>query len=796
MNKMNLNAEYKDFDTEFGRAKNWNGRWIWKQGEDTVKNSYYYFRKEFNLKEKSTGYRIYATADTRYMLYVNGRFVGRGIPQTQPYHQYYNLHEVDGFVTEGVNCIAFVVNYIGNIPGSRGGLLAELVDGNGIVLTATNESWKVQRAIAWNDKTYYFSMSQYSPYQEVYDAGKAPEGWKEAGFDDIRWENACVIKGMDNSTPPSVNPWSFLLPRDIPYMIERDCLPVAIEKVEENIDIMNRNRGEDLSIALSFPGNPIRYSRVEAVENLIREEGITYIANSTHHMDHIFDGVYAPSVIVDFGRIVNAYIRLDMEGVKGGIVDIGYAERLFDGHFNNTIECQFADRYIMTEGRQTFESFTWKAFRYIKLQFRNCFKRVVIHTVKALLTEYPYEQMGGFISSDSKLNRLFEISRDTIKLCSNEFLCDTPWREQAQFLGDVSAVTLGGIYSCFGDTVLPAKFLRQCAANQQPTGFMTNITNSIFGSWDRCNADFNLWWLIALWKHYRYTGEEYWIHRYYPHAIKLTFAMLQYMDESCLVKDTPNKPFIDWADIDRRGKCAPLNAMLYHALECAVKMAEIKNDSYTAEYLTRVRNTMKKSFVETFFNEELGVFADANIEGALSEKISEHTNCAAILWGLVDNETAGKIVELLYEKKSVHYTEAQPFFSAVVLQALDKLGRSDLCFNEVLDRWIVRMVDRGASSTYEEWGFNGTWRHGNHFAGVLRTQSHAWSAFPAEFLIRYMIGFEIMEPGCGKIKITPRLVKFDYEVKCPVPQGIVKVIKQGSDIQVIAPDGVEVIRQG
>ena len=42
----------------------------------------------------------------------------------------------------------------------------------------------------------------------------------------------------------------------------------------------------------------------------------------------------------------------------------------------------------------------------------------------------------------------------------------TPWREQGQFLGDVSAVTLGEIYSCFGDTKLPAKYLTQCNAIQ------------------------------------------------------------------------------------------------------------------------------------------------------------------------------------------------------------------------------------------------------------------------------------------------------------------------------------------
>lgn len=129
-----------------------------------------------------------------------------------------------------------------------------------------------------------------------------------------------------------------------------------------------------------------------------------------------------------------------------------------------------------------------------------------------------------------------------------------------------------------------------------------------------------------------------------------------------------------------------------------------------------------------------------------------------------------------------------------MLQALDKAGRFDVALRIMEDRWIKRMVNRGATSTYEEWGYNGTWRNGRNFAGILRSQSHAWSAFPAEFLQKHLAGLEILEAGCGKVKIEPKEVSFDYDIVFPLPQGNVNVKKKGAKITIEAPERVAVIK--
>ena len=777
---------------EFPPSRPWHAHWIWHPGEPNEPNSYYLFRREVVLPEDEM-FTLHIAADTRYQLFVDGQFMGRGAPQSQPFFQYYDSRDLSAYAEGERVCIGVIVNYVGNLADTRGGLLVELVDGEGEPFLISDETWRVTRARAWASNTYYFRMNQATPYQEHFDARKMPEAWNRLGFDDSRWRDAEVIHGRLSDRPPMVNPWSRLVPRDIPYMTADPVLPDAVAYTEECVDLANRMRGHDLSIGLSAVGQPVQYSHLEGADSLCTDEGSAELACSAEHLDHVFDGVYNPCIVLDFGRVISAYPRIEIDGVEGAALEIGYAERLIDGHFNNALEGQFADRIQMKDGLQTYQPFTWKAFRYLKLRLRDTTDPVTLCSVKAIVTTYPYEEAGGFHSDDEMLNDIFEISRYTLRLCSNEFIMDTPWREQAQWLGDVAAVTLGGIYACFGDTTLPGKFLRQAAANQHPTGMISNVSNSVNHNWQSAIPDYSLWWIMGLWQHYQLTGEARWIHKFYPQAQRIVDAHTAYVNTYGLIEAMPYWPFIDWADVDRRGECTAMNAIFYGALGALLKMAVLKGDAYLGDKIERLRATMRQHFQPRLFDPERGCFADARIDGALSEKVSEHANVAAIRWGLCDDATTAMIIDRLYESKVMPYTEAQPFFTSVVLQALDRAGRFDLALDLIRKRWGKRMVERGATSTFEEWGINGSWRSGS-YQGFMRTQSHAWSGHPAEFLIRNMMGLEILEPGCDRVRVAPKATDFDYKAVYPTPRGKIQVVYANGAFEIKAPEAIQLVQ--
>lgn len=371
---------------------------------------------------------------------------------------------------------------------------------------------------------------------------------------------------------------------------------------------------------------------------------------------------------------------------------------------------------------------------------------------------------------------------------------DTPWREQAQWLGDVAAVTLGGLYACFGEVRLTGKFLRQAAANRHTTGLLASISNVVSHDWCHAIPDYSLWWVIGLWNHYMYTGDERYLNTLYHQAVEVIAAHLEYVNEAGFIEDMPYWVFIDWADIDRQGECAALNAIFRGALVALEQMARFKGDTFEERRAKSAGERLAAGFEARFFDPRRGCLADGRVDGVLSEKVSEHANMAAIRWGLVSREVAARIVRALYEEKSVRCTEAQPFFTAVALQALRRMGRTDLALDLIRDRWGRRMLARGATSTFEEWYTNGSWRSGE-FKGFLRTLSHAWSACPAEFLIRDLAGINILEAGSSRVAVWPFAAPFDYQVAFPTPRGTVVVRCEKGKTGVSAAPGIEIVPQ-
>jgi len=103
------------------------------------------------------------------------------------------------------------------------------------------------------------------------------------------------------------------------------------------------------------------------------------------------------------------------------------------------------------------------------------------------------------------------------------------------------------------------------------------------------------------------------------------------------------------------------------------------------------------------------------------------------------------------------------------------------------------MLDRGQTTCSEEWGRWGTWRTGT-FTPLMRTESHAWSACPVQFLTRTLLGIEILEPGCGKLQLDPAALDGlePITIVWPTPRGDVVVNKDSDGLRIDAPDSVQI----
>jgi alpha-L-rhamnosidase len=766
----------------------WSGRWIWSADDGTERNQWRRFRGDFDAGAAGSALRLRITAEFTYQVWFNGTLTGEGPPASTPDYKY--VDEYDLVPRPGTNTVAVLVNHLGVHAGlTRGGLLAEIVDVQGTVVCATGPEWRVDHAHEYADDTPFFHANKIRPFAQVIDTRKLGDpDWRSPEHDDSRWPTATII-GEQRGVYRGRLPWTRLVTRDIPLPRRRPAFPVEVTTVEECTSIAHRFVSHGTAPLLSQVGAPVQAARLEGAENLTSGGRVTLQCSTDHERGG--GTIKEPCLTIDFGRVITGHVALSVDGPAGVTIDLGYAERLIDGHFNNAIEAPFADRIITAGGQQELRTHSWQAFRYLRVRVHDAFEPLIVDGLQAEIVEYPFEERGSFRSGDPSLDRLFEISRDTIQLCCVDAIMDTPWRESAQWVGDVAAVTLGGIYSCFGDTPLAAKFLRQSAAGQLARGLLPNVTNVAVPTTNPALADYSLWWVLGLWEHYGYSGDAAIVHELYPVAVRVLQYFAAHVDPGGLIADLPDPIFVDWAPVERRGANAVVNALASAALGALGAMADLKGDTWTGDWAREFDAGIRGSFQKRLFDESRGVVADADIDGRPSETVSEHSNAAALVWGLLDDATAAIVIRTLWEDGTEARVEAEPFFTSVVIRALARYRRHDLGLGMLRDRWVRRMVDQGATSTWEEWSTDGSRRDGD-FAGFLRSLSHAWSAYPAEFLVRDLLGIQIVEPGCRRITLDPAPDMPDAEIIWPTPLGPVRVICAAARITVHVPDGMAV----
>jgi hypothetical protein len=199
----------------------WRAEWIWNGGEESPRNEWWCFRKTFEVRDGRWDVaQIALTADSRYVLYVNGERVGRGPVRSWPFEQSYDVHDIGHLLRlDRPNTIAVLVLHFGVSTfyylRGRGGLLVQLdlrEGGEAAQTVATDSSWKTARYLSQDSCSP--RMSCQHAFAERIDARAFDTGWTKPSFDDSDWSYAAVVG------PVGTKPWKEVVPRDIPPLTE------------------------------------------------------------------------------------------------------------------------------------------------------------------------------------------------------------------------------------------------------------------------------------------------------------------------------------------------------------------------------------------------------------------------------------------------------------------------------------------------------------------------------------------------------------------------------------------------
>jgi alpha-L-rhamnosidase len=205
----------------------WKGKWIWLEGESESQNFWLCARKAFSVHGDIEQAKLHITADSRYVVWVNGQRIGQGPIRSWPFAYHYDTYDLSHRLRQGENVIAILGLHYGvgtfqYVP-EPGGLLAqvELKDkGGNVEYISTDESWRVMEHPSCDRRTPRISCQQ--AWVEHFDARSEPLGWRDIGFDDSTWDQAMEVG------PAGCEPWTGLVPRPIPFLTEEPMYPVSV----------------------------------------------------------------------------------------------------------------------------------------------------------------------------------------------------------------------------------------------------------------------------------------------------------------------------------------------------------------------------------------------------------------------------------------------------------------------------------------------------------------------------------------------------------------------------------------
>ena len=474
-------------------GRTWNASWIWDRPLQVERNVYSYFRKEFSLSASPASATGWISADSRYQLFVNGTFVGRGPVRSDPRVKFYDTYDLRPFLQTGVNVIGIIVHVYGDgneqYMFGAGGIIFESAikaDGGAEVAINTDATWQAMRSSAWDSASSRESDAQ--GFVEVFDARREPLGWMQSGFDGALWGAPHVVG------PPPAGPWGTLLARDIPLMFEA---PTNIARVAATGEVQ-RNGG-------AFPGQlqaeviqPASTVSIVHPEFLASRAGPTVVQTTQSGRD--------AAILLDFGRVVSGFPYLELSGVDGATIDVSFSEWLDDGQivttrgptrFCDIVGKPFhtADRVILRNGPMRWQRFFPTSFRYLQLTIRDAAQPVSLDAVGAIFTSYPFALRGWFRSSDDTLNRIWSAGAYTVLLSTYDVFMDSPWRERAQWMDMVTPLVS---HNVFGEQAIAARFLRSTAWSQNAQGRMFFP----YPSWFSFELpDQTMWWGMQLWQY-------------------------------------------------------------------------------------------------------------------------------------------------------------------------------------------------------------------------------------------------------------------------------------------------------
>ncbi len=692
---------------------------IWTRADqrDTNDTLHAVFRRSFDLAEAPGEAHLHIFAYTRYQLFVNGEYLGRGPNRFENRRPEYDTWELAAHLHAGRNVLAVLVDrdWPGEHPLSSGqtlsrfrrhapGFAAQLEwtapDGRTGQLR-TDANW-----LGFTETGYGRPPAHsYSSVPESYDAQAAPGEWRAAQFDDTRLPRAVrVDTGGSNN-------WPVLSPRTIP---------------------------------------------------LLREQDVAFSTETSRLNETLTNG---QTLTLECPRIVQAYWVFDLAAEAGTklVVTPGLPE---NHHGAPSV-------YVCRAGEQCWIGGDTFAFNQLSVQVSSG----RVHRWQARLVEvlYPFDLVGAFSSSDPFLDNVWQLTARSLKLLSEDAYTDCADRERSEWMDcdppmyDATRVMMAGPGTngtpAWGDPRLFANMLRRVALTQEPDGMLRARTCSELQDIHTRMEDRACDWVDGLRTYYEATGDQQLIRELWPYCDRLLEWFARQRTADGLIRA---REWIAWDNPMSYATCegAANNAFFQRAFANGAWLAGEIGNQPAADQWQQAADQLQKNFNRLLWDDTAGAYfsavgtpevlpADQRFKKSIALKIMDgrteptlHANLFALDRGVVPPERRDRVVQWTLQHDNQIKQVMANYYYFKILYRLDQEPDDQIVLDRIRHGWKA-MVESPWQTTWESQGGG--------------SKVHCYGIVPGYFLSAYVLGVRRAAPVWQhQIIIEPHLADLTH----------------------------------
>jgi alpha-L-rhamnosidase len=680
------------FDTGLAQGE-WTACYIWDG--TTNLNNFAYFRKTFSLITKPALAKVYITAHNDYVLYLNGRLLGRGPARCDPYHYgQYNAYDVTKLLKTGTNVFAAIGHWVGTwnnagVNARPAFLLEARLDypGGASTTIGSDESWKVlaQTAFIETNASYFPVMRTHpvpsgayhwtipeeaahlSPeYVETntgetggdraaiqFDSRQEPAGWKSAGFDDSSWASA---KAVDRSA----------------YHLLAQMAPMEREQLE------------------------------------LKPAGITPT-----------NGAW----LVNFGRCIDGWPKLTMRDNRPG-------DKVRVEYFQMRGERKPAgwDEYTCRGGTETWDADFGRHTSFQVMKITGYAGELKASDVRGVWAYCDADVAGRFHCSSDLLNSIYEMcERSARQNIQQAIISVDANREQSSWTADSWNIGNVLLYN-HRNTMMIDKVVRDYAAAQLANGDFPACSPA---QRSRRIPEWSMYWPMLLWQQYLFSGDETLLREMAPRLTHFLDWVRPYQNPANKLLDPPGWRISEYAggNLPNGGYNIATACQYYENLRIASRVFSALGETNQSAGYLRQAEEVKAGINSNLFN---GKFYLARTD-------RKEMFPLASAWALrFDAEPAtdkSKILDAIEKagKPNIGGYGGDAFYSGLL-----NAGGGDFVVRD-LARYRPMLEDNKAN-----------WES---FGGA--EANHAWTSYPGYLFLKYISGIQPTSGGFATFDIRP-----------------------------------------